>query len=132
MDTRVAGKNKMSDTAIKIIMALCGLLTTIALALAAWSMGMNLTNQTAIADAIAERDLRDAAHESQAELIVYKLEQLTKNKDVDTEQNRRLDTQKTTDRKFWKLLHWSKNQINMARAADNKPLAEWPDLDVSE
>jgi len=122
----------MSDTAIKIIMALCGLLTTISLTLAGWSMGMNLSNQTAIADAVAERDLRDASHEAQAELIVYKLEQLTANKDLDIEQNKRLDSQRVTDRKFWKLLHWSKNQINMARAADGKPLAEWPDLDVSE
>jgi len=117
---------------VKVIMVFVGVFASGALAIASWSLGMNLTNKETIDNAIRERQIADEQHKAQAELIVYKLEQLTANKDLDIEQNKRLDSQRVTDRKFWKLLHWSKNQINMARAADGKPLAEWPDLDVSE
>jgi hypothetical protein len=114
--------------AVKIIMGLMSLLTSIAMAAAGWSFSASQDNTATIKDAIAARELRDSAHDAEMKMIAYKLTQLSADKDLDTEQSRRLTELRATDKKHWKILNWVKSQINMQRADAGKPLVEWPDL----
>lgn len=94
----------------KIITGLLGIITTVALGLAGWSLNVTLSNKEEI------------------KLMSYKLDQLQADSDLDNEQNRRLAEQRNTDRKFWKLHTAEKKEIDKLRVMADLPLVDWPNL----
>jgi len=117
---------------VKIVMGMASFGAGLAVLAAGWSFSASQANTRTINAAVAARELRDTEHDAQMKMISYKLEQLTADRDLDVEQNRRLDEHRATHRKFWKLLNWFKSQLNKMLAADSKPLVEWPDIGTSE
>ena len=92
---------------------------------------------------IEKLDAKVAAHDDQYHeeknkltakmaLVLYKIEQLETDRDIDVEQNRRLAEQKQTDRRFWRLHGFVRDAINMMLAQMGKPLLKWPDLDGND
>lgn len=63
-------------------------------------------------------------------VIVHKLSELQKDRDIDVEQNRRLGELKETDGKFWKLHAAEKKEIDKMRVAMGLPLMDWPTFDA--
>tara|TARA_R110000803_G_scaffold84964_1_gene151269 strand:+ start:1275 stop:1583 length:309 start_codon:yes stop_codon:yes gene_type:complete len=93
------------------IMALCGLIVSIALGISSWCMLSIQQNAKSMA------------------LLEYQIKQLQTDKDIDVEQNRRLSELRDTDRKFWRLHHFAKGELNRDNATAGMPLSEWPDLE---
>lgn len=92
----------------KIITVLLGIITSVAMAVATWSLNVTLSNKEEI------------------KLMSYKLDELRVDSDLDNEQNRRLTEQKNTDRKFWKLHAAEKKEIDKLRIMAGLPLTDWP------
>ena len=96
----------------QIIMWLLGIITTVALSLAAYSLrSVTLLSESNV-------------------LIQYQLQQLQTDRDIDIEQNRRLADLRSTDRKFWKLHQWARTELNQDNAKAGEPLASWPNIEA--
>ena len=104
-----------------ILCAALGVLSTISVGLAGWALtSVNDLQQRA---ARFEENIGDTDFGA----LVEKLKQMAEDSSLDTEQNRRLDELRETDKKFWTIHNSTREWLNDNREA-GEPLYRWPVL----
>jgi hypothetical protein len=99
-----------------------GVLAAGALTLAGWSL--NSVNNLQQKAARFEENIGEVDFGA----MVQQIEQIAADRDIDTEQNRRLDEQRRTDAKFWRISGATRDWINHKHREPGEPLFVWPDL----
>lgn len=95
---------RFAVSASSLLTSALGLIATISMALAGW--GLSMAHSLSVEMARQSEEIKQLQQD---------------NDDV--------ESLKSTARKHWKLLGWSRDQINNLKVKNGEPITGWPDVD---